>query len=150
MRTLSFLKHSIGTASQNCKIHPSAVLVSAGRLLVRSCAARRLTRVHEGGGPHATGTEKDRRRRNGAAAPGTSVLGVADKGPDPSRGAQRMPAHIPGSATVTCTSPGTRGATATPRPLLGQSNPEGDEKKPLRCLFLSSARKRPNARIGGS
>jgi len=37
------------TASQNCKIHPSAVLVSAGRLLVRSCAARRLTRVHEGG-----------------------------------------------------------------------------------------------------
>lgn len=121
------------------------------RLLAHSCAARRLTRGMWGPTCHGNG-----KGPGDGTASGTTVLGVADKGPDPSRGAQRMPANI-------------RVHHRTPALLDGaglwrarESNRDGpnqrDEKKPRasrcpvpyfssRTLLLCSAGKRPTARI---
>ena len=106
-----------------------------GRLLAHSCAARRLTCVHEGPTCHG----------NGKGPGDGTVIGNYCTG-----GSGQRPGSFSRRTTHAGPHPGPprhSGPHHDTLALLDQSNSQRDEKKPLLYLFLSSARKRPNARI---
>jgi hypothetical protein len=102
------------------------------RLLAHSCAARRLTRGMRGPTCHGNG-----KGPGDGTASGTTVLGVADKGPDPSRGAQRTLAHIRHDGPH----PGPRRGLGTPRPHPGPHGRSGESSRSPMVWSLAGARK---------